>query len=98
MCEICNIEKNITDFLMSEDVEVNIFDDSKYTYFNADSELIVSIHKDADGYHYLDFRYVCDNVEKKDSFGDIAVRMHIDYFPFCGEELKHKPKCFTFKK
>lgn len=97
MCEICNIEKGVTDFLVSEDVAVNIFDDGENTFFNDDSELIVSIHRDTDGYHYLEFEYSCDSVEKRTGDGRIVARIHIDYCPFCGEELKRKPKRFVFK-
>lgn len=81
MCEICNITKGNPEFLVSDCIPVKIGNLNLEAH-----ELAVFIKRDENDYHSLEIEYLA---------GDYAlghVTIDLDFCPFCGSELKHKPK------
>lgn len=81
MCEICNITKGNPEFLVSELIPITIGKVIKEAH-----ELAVFIQKDEEDYHNLKIEYIAGDY----SLGQVEI--NLDYCPFCGRELKHKPK------
>lgn len=91
MCELCGIKNDTSEYLMGEDVEGIFF--SEATYTSQDCEMSVGIEKDAADYLQLVFEFDAEdgraNRETDDRF---ILKFPLDYCPWCGRELKHKPK------
>lgn len=85
MCEICNVERGNCETLMTDYVEIKI---GRNTKLDAHM-LAVYIGRDNDGYYYLESSYF--------GFDDdpmAQIKLPIEYCPFCGRELKRRPKTF----
>lgn len=83
MCNFCNVEAGMAELLMEDYVEIKIGRNTQLT----PHMLGVYITKDDDGYCNLESSYF--------GFDDnpmAMVKLPIDYCPFCGRELKHRPK------
>lgn len=81
MCECCNVGTGNIELLCCDDVDVAIGE-----LKIAEGELGVYVGETMNGYHYL------KAIVGTDKGNMAAVMLELDYCPFCGRELKHKPK------
>jgi hypothetical protein len=82
MCELCNIEKGTKELLMESDLHASVS--------GMDFEhgvIATSVCRDEDGYYMIRSEYITVDGKR-----GAEHNIHLDFCPWCGQELKHKIK------